>query len=135
MAGSLRDYSIGVEALDNAAITDMLARLMWRPLFTLCSAGSLLACAAVCLLWACSYLVPSVGEETIYTTPSLRVVLERGGGLRLTTGTSDRLFACAPAASATAALPISWGIWVARSRRRRRQHGFPIGSCSEDRHK
>src|SRR5215208_4961837 len=39
---------------------------MRRRLFTLCSAGSLLLCAAVCVLWVRSYWVESYAEGHTY---------------------------------------------------------------------
>ena len=101
---------------------------MRRKFFTFCSAVSLLTCAAACVLLVRSYLVPTVGEETVNIRQSLRVVLERGGGLRLTTPTEDRMFECAPAAVATAVLPSCWIVLAVRSRGApRRVHGFPLG--------
>ena len=56
---------------------------MRRRLLNIASAVSLLLCAASGCTWIASYVGPTVGEQTLFMNASYRIILEKGGDIRV----------------------------------------------------
>ena len=98
------------------------SRRMIRSLFTAASVLSLLVCAATVALWVRSDSGPTIGEETLRMEPTYRLVLQRGGSVRITlwrqpAKPAEFAILFWPLAPVGALLPVAWMVSRWRPRR------------------